>query len=323
MGSSPKDILQTTETIFKSFQTKSTMLLRNCFSGILLVVVLNVNLTQGAKSFGPCENASRGETFHKCTMECNFDGSCDEVVSSETCDCDGSAVFLTVTNSYQDGQTGLAPFVVGKRRRKRQSDDVCNNMSSRCRSCRGGSGGTAQAVKTENNKFCSGNGGSGNRRVINGGFNGGSNGGSFGGSGSRNGGSGGCTRYTDCKGDRICDNQQCHSPGNGGSFGGNGGSFGGNGGSFGGNNNGGIIGSNGGSFGGGRSPSCGKKRVSGFTQGGCIYECDGDITGSGTCATESNGTCGSCFGSDWSGGSCTGEPRQCTSCKSVCRNRGK
>merc|ERR1712226_967008 len=254
MGSSPKDILQTTETIFKSFQTKSTMLLRNCFSGILLVVVLNVNLTQGAKSFGPCENASRGETFHKCTMECNFDGSCDEVVSSETCDCDGSAVFLTVTNSYQDGQRDLPPFVVGKRRRKRQSDDVCNNMPSRCRSCRGGSGGTAQAVKTENNKFCSGNGGSGNR----------------------NGGSGGCTRDTDCKGDRVCDNQQCHSPGNGGSFGGNGGSFGGNGGSFGGNNNGGIIGSNGGSFGGGRSPSCGKKRVSGFTQGGCIYECDGD-----------------------------------------------
>merc|ERR1712226_116359 len=253
MGSSPKDILQTTETIFKSFQTKSTMLLRNCFSGILLVVVLNVNLTQGAKSFGPCENASRGETFHKCTMECNFDGSCDEVVSSETCDCDGSAVFLTVTNSYQDGQRDLPPFVVGKRRRKRQSDDVCNNMPSRCRSCRGGSGGTAQAVKTENDKFCSGNGGSGNRRVINGGFNSGSNGGSFGGSANRNGGSGGCSRDTDCKGDRICDNGNCHSPGNGGSFGGNGGGFGGN------NNGGSFEGNNGGSFGGGSYPSCGKK----------------------------------------------------------------
>merc|ERR1739844_142670 len=98
----------------------------------------------------------------------------------------------------------------------------------------------------------------------------------------------------DCKGDRICDNRQCHSPGNGGSFGG------------------------------GKSPSCGKKRVGGFTQGGCTYECDGDIQGSGTCATESNGTCGSCFGSDWgNGGSCSGEPRQCTSCRSVCRNRGK
>lgn len=37
----------------------------------------------------------------------------------------------------------------------------------------------------------SGNGGSGNRRVINGGFNSGSNGGSFGGFGNSNGGSGG------------------------------------------------------------------------------------------------------------------------------------
>merc|ERR1719414_1482570 len=106
--------------------------------------------------------------------------------------------------------------------------------------------------------------------------------------------------------------------GGGNSFGGNGD----NGGSFEGNNNGG----NGGSFGGGsssRSPSCGKKKSHGFSENGCIYECDGDILGSGTCATEKSGTCGSCFGKDWSGGSCSGEPRGCTSCSRVCRNRGK
>ena len=52
------------------------------------------------------------------------------------------------------------------------------------------------------------------------------------------------------------------------------------------------------------SPSCGKKRSPPFSENGCIYECDGDILGSGTCATERSGTCGSCFGRDWSGGRC-------------------
>jgi len=69
-------------------------------------------------------------------------------------------------------------------------------------------------------------------------------------------------------------------------------------------------------------PSCGKKRSPPFSENGCIYECDGDILGSGTCATERSGTCGSCFGRDWSGGRCSGEPRGCTSCSRVCRNRG-
>ena len=52
------------------------------------------------------------------------------------------------------------------------------------------------------------------------------------------------------------------------------------------------------------SPSCGKQRSPAFSENGCIYECDGDILGSGTCATERSGTCGSCFGRDWSGGRC-------------------
>ena len=54
-----------------------------------------------------------------------------------------------------------------------------------------------------------------------------------------------------------------------------------------------------------RSPSCGKKRTRGFIQNGCIYECDGNILRSGTCATERSGTCGSCFGREWQGGSCS------------------
>lgn len=62
---------------------------------------MNINLTRGEESIGPCENASRGQTFHKCVMECNFDGSCEEYVSSETCDCDGSAFFAGVSNKFQ------------------------------------------------------------------------------------------------------------------------------------------------------------------------------------------------------------------------------
>ena len=54
-----------------------------------------------------------------------------------------------------------------------------------------------------------------------------------------------------------------------------------------------------------RSPSCGKKRSKAFTRNGCIYECDGNIRGSGTCATERSGTCGSCFGREWQGGHCS------------------
>ena len=54
-----------------------------------------------------------------------------------------------------------------------------------------------------------------------------------------------------------------------------------------------------------RSPSCGKKRSKAFVRNGCIYECDGNILGSGTCATERSGTCGSCFGRDWQGGHCS------------------
>ena len=34
---------------------------------------------------GPCRNANIGEKFAKCEVQCNFDGSCTETVSSEVC----------------------------------------------------------------------------------------------------------------------------------------------------------------------------------------------------------------------------------------------
>ena len=53
-----------------------------------------------------------------------------------------------------------------------------------------------------------------------------------------------------------------------------------------------------------RSPYCGNRKSIGFLQNGCIYECDVDILGYGTCATEKGGLCGTCFGKYKKGESC-------------------
>ena len=71
------------------------------FAGILLLAVANFNQIQGQAYRGSCENAEKGQTFHKCEMKCNFDGSCEEVVSEESCGCDGQAYFAAVTNYFQ------------------------------------------------------------------------------------------------------------------------------------------------------------------------------------------------------------------------------
>ena len=51
-------------------------------------------------------------------------------------------------------QDGRATISIGKRRRKRQSSDVCNNMPDRCSRCRGNTGGTAEAQSTEFDQPC-------------------------------------------------------------------------------------------------------------------------------------------------------------------------
>ena len=51
-------------------------------------------------------------------------------------------------------QDGRATISIGKRRRKRQSSDVCNNMPDRCSRCRGNTGGTAEAHAIVFNQAC-------------------------------------------------------------------------------------------------------------------------------------------------------------------------
>jgi len=128
-----------------------TMSSLKCLSVVLLLVLWTVNEIKGQAYTGSCENAGRGQTHHKCEMKCNFDGSCEEIVSEESCGCDGNAYFARVTNYFQDGQ---GTYGVGKRRRKRQSSDVCNNMQARCRDCRGDTSRSAYAEKTEFDKYC-------------------------------------------------------------------------------------------------------------------------------------------------------------------------
>ena len=70
-------------------------------SSILLLIVYYVNVSQAAIYTGPCENASRGQTHHKCELECNSDGSCTESVSEETCGCDGVATFIAGYTNFR------------------------------------------------------------------------------------------------------------------------------------------------------------------------------------------------------------------------------
>ena len=60
-----------------------------------------VNEIHGYVFTAPCTNAKKGQTHHKCAMKCNFDGSCEESVTEETCGCDGEGYFTGYTNSFE------------------------------------------------------------------------------------------------------------------------------------------------------------------------------------------------------------------------------
>ena len=63
-------------------------------------------------------------------------------------------ILIEIINNYLIYQNGQSTISIGKRRKKRQSEEVCNLMPNRCSSCRGGTGGTAEAEQTEFNEFC-------------------------------------------------------------------------------------------------------------------------------------------------------------------------
>ena len=69
-------------------------------SSIVLLVVFHVNVSQADIITGPCENASRGQTHHKCELQCNSGGGCTETVSTEACTCDGTGIFTVKYTNF-------------------------------------------------------------------------------------------------------------------------------------------------------------------------------------------------------------------------------
>ena len=49
---------------------------------------------EGSTAQGPCEKASRGQSYSSCEIDCNVrTGECEEIRKEETCGCDGNAFF--------------------------------------------------------------------------------------------------------------------------------------------------------------------------------------------------------------------------------------
>ena len=70
-------------------------------SSILLLIVFHVNVGQAARQTAPCKDAGRGQSHHKCELQCNFDGSCTETVSEEQCGCDGMADIFSKYSNFK------------------------------------------------------------------------------------------------------------------------------------------------------------------------------------------------------------------------------
>ena len=67
---------------------------------VMMAVFLN-NGAQGSVATGPCDKAGHGQTQEKCTMKCNYDGSCTESVIVEKCGCSGYAEFQAGAANFQ------------------------------------------------------------------------------------------------------------------------------------------------------------------------------------------------------------------------------
>ena len=81
-------------------------------SSILLLIVCHVNMIQAARATGPCKDAGRGQSHHKCELQCNLDGSCRETVTEEQCGCDGMAeMYSKYSNFKVNSQTRLHQYV--------------------------------------------------------------------------------------------------------------------------------------------------------------------------------------------------------------------
>ena len=65
------------------------------------VVAAFVSVTFASIARGPCKDAKKGGVYEKCSMVCDWDGSCHELVNVETCNCGNHARFTTNTYEFK------------------------------------------------------------------------------------------------------------------------------------------------------------------------------------------------------------------------------
>ena len=65
------------------------------------VVAAFICCTYAAISRGPCKDAKKGGKYETCEMDCDWDGSCYEVVRLETCDCRNAAVYTSTQYNFK------------------------------------------------------------------------------------------------------------------------------------------------------------------------------------------------------------------------------
>ena len=65
------------------------------------VVAAFICCTYAAISRGPCKDAKKGGKYETCEMDCDWDGSCYEVVRLETCDCKNAAVYTSTQYNFK------------------------------------------------------------------------------------------------------------------------------------------------------------------------------------------------------------------------------
>ena len=65
------------------------------------VVASFLCVTFAAIARGPCNDAKKGGVYEKCSMNCEWDGSCVEMTYVETCECNNRAVFTAMTYNFK------------------------------------------------------------------------------------------------------------------------------------------------------------------------------------------------------------------------------
>ena len=71
------------------------------FITISIITLHLSDFSNGAILSGPCKNAKTGGVYESCSMKCEWNGKCVEMVQNERCSCDGKAIFTSITKNFK------------------------------------------------------------------------------------------------------------------------------------------------------------------------------------------------------------------------------